>query len=66
MLIIGIENCNNCTTLHNQHPNTPYIILPQNSSGNHQIQNIKKRLHILGVKEFPVVVNDGITKIIRL
>lgn len=67
MIIIGLENCPGCKLVKEKYPDVLYKELPRKvTEGDIQSMNLKKRMTALGVTEFPVVLNDGMTKVLPL
>jgi hypothetical protein len=66
MLIVGLEHCAPCKEFRAKHPNIRYIEVPRQAREDIQARNMKKRLTQLGVTEFPVILNDGMTKVLPL
>ena len=67
MILIGLENCPGCKIVKEKYPNLPYKELPRKvNEGDTQSMNLKKRMGQLNVTEFPVLLNDGMTKVLPL
>ena len=66
MIIVGLEKCAPCKEFKAKHPNVRYIEVPRQAGEDIQSLNMKKRLTQLGVTEFPVILNDGMTKVLPL
>jgi len=67
MILIGLEQCPGCEIVKEKYPNLPYKELPRKvKDGDTQSMNLKKRMGQLGVTEFPVLLNDGMTKVLPL
>ena len=67
MIIIGLENCPGCKIVKEKYPDILYKELPRKvDKDDTNSMNLKKRMGQLGVTEFPVVLNDGMTKVLPL
>lgn len=67
MIIVGLSDCPGCKLIHEKYPEVLYKELPRVvAEGDTQSMNLKKRMGQLGVTEFPVVLNDGMTKVLPL
>ena len=66
MIIISLEDCNGCMIFKQRHPELRVIEIPRSCEGDKTCQNIKKILSKFDVKEFPVVMNDGLTQVLDM
>lgn len=67
MLLIGLEKCPGCKILHEKFPNIPYIEVPRlTEKADKDLFQVKKAVGMLGVKEFPVLVNDAMNRVLPL
>ena len=67
MVLIGLENCKGCHILHDKYPDFPYIEVPRKiENADKDTYEIKKALARLGVREFPVLLNDSMTQVLPL
>lgn len=67
MILVGLENCASCKIIHENHPEVSYVVLPrQAANSDKDVFEIKKAIGKLGVRDFPVLVNDAITKVLPL
>lgn len=63
MLLVGIENCKPCIEIHEKHPEIPFVMVPIHAANsNKDVYEVKKALGRLGVKGFPVLLNDSMTE----
>ena len=67
MLLVGLENCPGCKILHSKYPEIPYVELPKMAANSDKDTfEVKKAIGLLGITDFPVLVNDAITKTLPL
>ena len=66
MIIISLEGCHNCEIFKSRHPELRVIEIPRSCEGDKMCQNVKKVLNKFDVKEFPVVMNDGLTQVLTM
>ena len=67
MLLVGLENCKPCIELHKKYPNIPFVEVPRKSANaDKDIFEIKKALGLLGVTEFPVLLDDALKTVLPL
>ena len=67
MYIISLENCPGCNIFKQRHPELQVIQIPRNSTHmSKDLLPVKKALYRLGVKEFPVILNNSFTAVIPL
>jgi|GEM_PF-6226136 len=67
MLLVGLENCKPCHDFRAKHPRVPYIEVPRNvAHTNKDTYEVKKALGRLGIKEFPVLLNNDMTQVLPL
>ena len=67
MILVGLEDCEGCKIIHAKHPEVQYVVVPRKiESCDRDILEIKRAMFRLGVKMFPVLVDDGLTQIIPL
>ena len=67
MLLVGLENCKPCQMIHEKYPQIPFVEVPrQAADANKDVYEVKKALGRLGIKEFPVLLNDDMTEVLSL
>ena len=67
MLLVGLESCPGCKIIHEKHPEVPYIEVPRRAANaDRDIMEVKKAVGLLGVKVFPVLLNDALNGILPL
>ena len=67
MLLVGLERCPGCKIIHEKYPDIPYVELPRiSANADKDVFEVKKAIGRLGITEFPVLVNDAITKVLPL
>ena len=67
MLLVGLENCPGCKTIHETHPEVSYVTLPRNYVNvTKDIQGIYDAVNRLNVTKFPVLMNDSLTAVLPL
>jgi len=66
MIIVGLQDCPTCKVVKNKLSDLPYVELQREKNGStSQIQQIKKALAKLNpTGNFPVILNDELTKIV--
>jgi hypothetical protein len=67
MILVGLENCNCCTVLHNKHPEVPYVVVPRDpAESNMDVFEVTKAISILGVAKYPVLLNDALNRVLPM
>jgi len=67
MLLVGLENCQGCKILHEKYPEIPFVEVPRKAANsNKDVFEVKKALGLLGVTEFPVLLNDALNTVLPL
>jgi hypothetical protein len=67
MLLVCLEDCKPCEELREKHPNIPYVILPRRAGyEDKDVYEVKKAIGLMGVTEFPVLLNDGLNRILPM
>ena len=67
MLLVGLENCGPCKILHEKYPHIPFVEVPRHAgAADMDVFEVKKAISRLGVKEFPVLLNDAMNEILPL
>jgi len=67
MILIGLENCKPCEQLHARYPKVPFVEVPRHAaSADMDVYEVKKALGRLGIREFPVLLNDAMTVVLPL
>ena len=67
MLLVCLENCKPCEELRKKHPSIPYVILPRRAGyADKDIYEVKKAIGLMGVTEFPVLLNDGLNRLLPM
>jgi len=65
MLLVGLQNCAGCREMHEKHPELSYIEIPRRVEfADRDIYPIKIAIGRLGIKEFPVILNDSLTSVL--
>lgn len=67
MILVCLEGCKKSEKYLKEHPNTQHIFLAKDPMNNTKDQDrIFKAISRMGVNEFPVLLNDGLTRIIPI
>jgi hypothetical protein len=67
MILVGLENCKPCIELHEKHPQIPFVVIPRHAAAaDKDIYEIMKAIGLLGVTEFPVLLNDALNRLLPL
>ena len=67
MILVGLENCKGCKIMHEKHPEIPYVVVPRRAANaDKDVFEVKKALGRLGIKEFPVLLNDALNRVLPL
>jgi len=66
MILVGLENCKPCHEMKAKHHELRYVEVPRESKGDSNALLVKKRMNLLGVHEFPVLLNDGMTRVLDM
>jgi len=67
MLLCGLANCPGCKTIHETHPEIPYVVIPRDRRDvTRDIQPIYDAVSALRIIKFPVLLNDSLTSTLPL
>jgi hypothetical protein len=67
MILVGLEKCKGCEILHKKHPEVPYVEVPRIAGNSTQdVLAIKLAIGRLGIKEFPVLLDDALVNVLPL
>lgn len=67
MLLVGLENCKGCHIAREKYPDVAFVEVPrQAGNANKDVFEVKKALGRLGIKEFPVLLNDDLTQVLPM
>lgn len=67
MLLVGLEDCKYCDIIHEKYPDVPFVEVPKRAANaDKDVFEVKKAIGLLGITEFPVLLNDSFTKVLPL
>ena len=67
MILVGLEKCKGCEILHKKHPEVPYVEIPRiTANGTRDVFDVKMAIGRLGIKEFPVLLDDALISVLPL
>ena len=67
MLLVVLENCGPCEKLLEKCPGVPFVRVPRKvENTDKDVFEVKKALGRLGIREFPVLLNNDMTEVLPL
>ena len=67
MILIGLQNCEPCMEMHKKHPNVSFVEIPRHvCNADKDLYKIKTAIGRFGINEFPVLMNDSLTKVLPM